>query len=234
MMFPLPWHHVHLTHPNREEVAIWYTRYLGARRGEATKRSENLWYGKNLVQIQSDTVVKPPKTGEFDHIGLSTQDIKHSINTAIDASARQIGEDLITDPWGTRIQFVQSSVFGFHHVLINCTDPSESVRWYAVNLGGEVITCPWNKSYLAVQYDTMWMVFGRGEKGANNPLASRPVCHTGWYTDDIDKVVERMISNGCQFPIPVRPFGTVRLAFAEDPSGLWVELVELPGGKIPK
>ena len=103
-----------------------------------------------------------------------------------------------------------------------------------MNLGGEVITCPWNKNYLAVHYDTMWMAFGKSEKTIARTPALRPICHIGWYTNDMDNTVKRMIAAGGKFPIPVRQFGMVRLAFAEDPSGLWVELVEPPGGRIPK
>lgn len=184
--------------------------------------------------MQSDTAIKPPKTGEFGHIGLYTLDIQKSIEVTAEGGDRTICKNLIDDPWGTRIQFIQSNTQGFHHVLINCTDPSASARWYALNLGGEVVTCPWDRGYLAVQYDTMWMTFGQNEKVTASHPDNRPICHIGWYTDDIESTAKRMISTGCHFPVPVRPFGTVQLAFAEDPSGLWVELVEPPGGKLPK
>lgn len=234
MTVSLPWHHVHLTHENRTEVALWYSRYLGAHRGKGTRRSENLWYDTNLVQVQSDTAIQPPRTGEFGHIGLASPDISKVMQTAVDAGAKHIGDNLIEDPWGTRIQLVESESIGFHHLLINCDDPAESSGWYAANLGGEVVTCPWDNDYPSIRYDTMWLVFGQGEKGETGHQAARPIDHIGWYTSDIDKTVEGMLSSGCTFPVPTRIFGSARLAFAEDPSGLWIELVEPPGGILPK
>ena len=231
---PLPCHHVHLTHEDRAEVALWYARNLGAHRGEGTRRSENLWFDSNLVQVQSDTGIEPPKTGEFDHIGLATPDVAGVIQTAVDAGANRVSGNLIADPWGTRIQLVESERAGFHHVLIICTDPAESSGWYSAHLGGEVVTCPWKRDYLAIRYDTMWLVFRQAEPAEVELPATRPICHIGWYTSDMDETVEEMLSSGCTFPVPVRPFGPVRLAFAEDPSGLWVELIEPDGGIIPK
>lgn len=234
MTKPLPWHHIHLTHKNRAEVALWYERNLGAHRGQGTPRSENLWFENNLVQVQSDTGIKPPRTGEFDHIGLATPDVSSAIQTAMDAGADRVSDNLIADPWGTRIQLVESERTGFHHVLIICSDPTESSAWYAAHLGGEVVTCPWNKDYQAIGYDTMWLAFRQAESVQMDRPATRPICHIGWYTSDMDKTVEGMLSSGCTFPVPPRPFGSVRLAFAEDPSGLWVELIEPDGGIISK
>jgi catechol 2,3-dioxygenase-like lactoylglutathione lyase family enzyme len=231
---PLPWHHIHLTHKNREEVADWYIRYLGARRGPGTKRSENLWYDDNLIQVQSDTGIKPPKTGEFGHLGLAFPDVSQVIQTSVDGGASLVEDNQILDPWGTPIQLVESESLGFHHLLILCHGPVESADWYALHLGGEVVACPWHKDYPAIRYDTMWLVFGKAFSAEINPLTPRPICHAGWFTPDIDRTVGEMLASGCSFPVPIRPFGPVRLAFTRDPSGLWIELVEPPGGKIPK
>jgi len=90
------------------------------------------------------------------------------------------------------------------------------------------------EDYLAIRYDTMWLAFGQSASTASDPSSIRTIYHASWYTPDIDKTVEGMLASGCTFPVSVRPFGPVRLAFAEDPSVLWVELVEPPDGKIPK
>ena len=230
----LPWHHIHLTHQDREEVALWYASHLGARRGKGTPRSENLWYGNNLVQVQSDTSIKPPTSGEFGHIGLGAPNPTETLKTAVDAGATQVDENLITDPWGTPIQLVESEVTEFHHLLVLCTDPDESSAWYATHIGGEIVTCPWNDNYQAIRYDTMWLLFGQAESAEAVLKPTRSVCHGGWYTPNIDETVSRMEAAGCKFPVPIMPFGAVRLAFAEDPSGLWIELLEMPGGEITK
>jgi catechol 2,3-dioxygenase-like lactoylglutathione lyase family enzyme len=230
----LPWHHVHLTHKNRESVARWYARHLGARRGKGTERSENLWYGNNLVQVQSDTAIKPSQKGALGHIGLGTPRISETISTAVQAGATRMGKKLIADPWGTLIQFVRSEKAEFHHLRILCMDPAASGQWYATHMGGAVVVCPWETEDLAIRYDTMWLVLGRAASIRTVSSDSRPICHAGWYTSNIDKTVDSMLAAGCKFPVPIMPFGPVRLAFAEDPSGLWVELLEPPGGKIPK
>jgi predicted enzyme related to lactoylglutathione lyase len=221
----LPWHHVHITHEDRSAVAAWYVDNLGAFQGEPTKRSENLWYGANLIQVQSDTGLHP--AGEVDHIGLGVTDIDSTIAHVLDAGGRNPGGNTITDPFGTRIQLVETDHGCFHHVEIVAPDPLQLANWYALNFGGDVVTCPWQTDKLAIAYDSMWLVIRGGEPGNEPP--GRAICHCGWYTPDIHESAARMEANGCRFPVPPREFGTVELAFVEDPSGLWIELVQPPG-----
>ena len=233
MTSPLPWHHIHITHENRAEAADWYAAHLGARIGKGTKRSENLWFESNLIQVQSDTGIAPPRSGEIDHIGIGFPNLPEILRDTVGGGATLVQENMIEDPWGTRIELMVSDETEFHHVHVICADSIVSSNWYAANLGGKVLPCPWDTKCLAIRYDTMWMVFEQG-KPARGESAARPLDHTGWYTSDIDQTVEAMLASGSRFPVPVRDFGPVRLAFAEDPSGLWVELVEPVGGKIPK
>lgn len=234
MTTPLPWHHIHLTHKNRAAVAKWYATVLGAHVGEGTRRSENLWFENNLVQVQSDTGIAPPRTGEIDHIGIALPDLSRTVQAAVDGGAKLIRDSLIEDPWGTRIELVASDRTAFHHVHVVCTDATVSGHWYATNIGGDVVTCPWDSNCVAIRYDTMWLVFEQREPAGNDHGTARPIDHLGWYTADIDETAGQMLGAGCKFPVPVRAFGPVRLAFAEDPSGLWVEFVEPVGGRIPK
>jgi catechol 2,3-dioxygenase-like lactoylglutathione lyase family enzyme len=82
-------------------------------------------------------------------------------------------------------------------------------------------------------YDTIQIVFAKIEPDVAATVG-RPIDHLGWYTDDLDATFERLSANSVSFPIPPREFGQVRLAFAEDPCGIWVELVEPPDGIIAK
>ena len=97
--------------------------------------------------------------------------------------------------------------------------------------GGVAGTCPWDPSRLGVGYDTMWISFTSEPVEAEE---TRPIDHIGFFTSELDATSARLEEIGAPFPIPPRPFNTVRLAFFEDPGGIWVELVELPGGRIPK
>jgi hypothetical protein len=65
-------------------------------------------------------------------------------------------------------------------------------------------------------------------------LRERPIHHLGWYTNNLDDLFQKMSSKGINFPIKPREFGPVRLAFAEDPCGIWIELLEPPNGIIRK
>ena len=97
-----------------------------------------------MIQVQSDTGIKPPKIGEFGPIGLATPNVSHLIQAAVDAGAKRVSGNLIVDPWGTPIHLVESERLSFHHLLIFCSHPAESGDWYTAHLGGEIVTCPWN------------------------------------------------------------------------------------------
>jgi catechol 2,3-dioxygenase-like lactoylglutathione lyase family enzyme len=210
-------------------VAAWYVDYLGAFRGTPTKRSENLWYGGNLVQVQSRYAVEP--SGEVDHLGLGTPDVQGAITRVIAAGGQRLDRDFITDPFGTRIQLVQAQEWCFHHAELVAREPQQLADWYALNFGGKVVVCPWDADKLAIAYDSMWLVLRSGEPRNDPP--GRPICHCGWYTENMQKTVGEMMANGCQFAIPPRQFGAVQIAFVEDPSGLLIELVE-PSGEHPR
>ena len=93
------------------------------------------------------------------------------------------------------------------------------------------MTCEWDKTRLALEYDTMLIVFNPVNSTVSSS-SKRTIDHLGWYTDDVDGVFHQLSVNGVNFPGKPRDYGTVRLAFAEDPCGIWIELHILPkGGK---
>jgi hypothetical protein len=70
-----------------------------------------------------------------------------------------------------------------------------------------------------------------------SPISStgeRIIDHLGWYTEDLDTTFHQLSTNSVHFPVLPREFGPVRLAFAEDPCGNWIELLEPPNGIIMK
>ena len=230
----LPWHHVHLTAEDRARSGRWYVDHLGAEDGGATKRSVNLRYASNVIQIQSRAVAKQG-AASLDRIGIGCPDIDVAVAGAIGDGAKLLSESdrcvLLEDPDGIRVELVEAEEPTFSHVQISTSDPQSMQRWYANNLGGVAGGCPWDRTRLGVGYDTMWMSF------TEEPVETketRPIDHIGFFTAELDATSARLERVGAPFPIPPRPFNTVRLAFFEDPGGIWVELVELPGGKIPK
>ena len=94
------------------------------------------------------------------------------------------------------------------------------------------MTCEWDSNRLALEYDTMLIVFNSVKSTAFS--SGKPINgHLGWYTDDVDGLFHELSKNGVKFPVKPRDYGTVRLAFAEDPCGLWIELHILPRGGKP-
>ncbi|MHA1988288.1 MAG: VOC family protein [Promethearchaeota archaeon] len=236
MMKSLPWHHVHITLPNREEAAKWHEEYTLAKRTQPTKRSENLYIGPNLLQIQGKSIASKAVKGYIDSIGLGVLKISdattnwQSAGGSIDKATHYSVK--VRDPWGVPFELIESPQEGYTHINIATNEPQELCDWYEKNLGGTRVPCEWDKTRVALKYDTMLIVF--------NPVNStvfstteRNIDHIGWYTDDVDAIFHQLSGNGVYFPGKPRDFGPVRLAFAEDPCGIWIELHILPkGGKL--
>ncbi len=69
MTTELPWHHIHITLDDRQAVAEWHDAHTLAVRREPTKRSENLMYGPNLLQVQGEDVARAPRGAWIDARG---------------------------------------------------------------------------------------------------------------------------------------------------------------------
>jgi len=218
-------------------AAKWHERYTPAKRIQPTKRSENLYYGPNLLQIQSKSVTPEHHDSYIESIGVSLSNIIEVIanwksaggfiGTCMQRTAQ------VQDPWGVTFEFVERSPFGYSHINIASVEPEKLRDWYESNLGGRRMACEWDSTRLIVEYDTMMVVF----IPMTSPVSStieRPIDHLGWYTDDLDASFNRLSANGVKFPVEPREFGQVRLAFAEDPGGNWIELLEPPKGIIKK
>ncbi|MBW1709041.1 MAG: hypothetical protein JRJ73_04050 [Deltaproteobacteria bacterium] len=175
----LPWHHVHITLPDREAAAIWYASHTPAERGQPTKRSENLFCGPNLLQIQINAVANEPRGARIDSIGIGVPDREAALADWQSGGGSVIVRTATTarlnDPWGTPFELVETAQAGFTHLL----------AWYEVNLGGERTVCEWDSSRLALAYDTIQIVFAKTKPEAA-ATAGRPIDHLGWYTKGLD------------------------------------------------
>lgn len=233
----LPWHHVHITLVDREKAARWHEEHTPAKRNQPTKRSENLFYGPNLLQIQSTAVAPEPKDGYIDSIGIGVSNLSELITDWQSAggsvSFRTQQTARVQDPWGVPFELVEMPRVGYTHINIVTIKPDQLRDWYESNLGGTRMTCEWDDDRLALAYDTILIVFN----SATSPVFStteRSIDHLGWYTNDLDAIFHQLSVNGVKFPVKPRAFGPVRLAFMEDPCGNWIELLEPPNGIITK
>ena len=228
------WHHAHITVPDRHEAAAWYNQHLSADLRAPTPRSENLYYGTNLVQFQSEAVAEPLQGCSLFALGLGLPDCKAALTRLTEAGARILSEnDSITtllDPWQLRLELYQSDFACQNYLHIHCDDPSALADWYCQHLAGTPAHCSWDSRRKVVEWDTYALHFSKG------PLEDqlRTIDHIGWYSRQLQVDYEALMQMGVQFPVPPRAFGQVQLAFLKDPTGIWIELVELPGGVIPK
>ncbi len=232
----LPWHHVHVTLDNREDVASWYAENGIADRREPTKRSENLVITPNLLQVQGSAVAPAPESAWIDSIGLGVTLLDQAVENWVNAGAELVSRSsavLLLDPFGLPFELVETEQVGFTHINIVSANPAELAGWYQTNLGGDQAICEWDTSRTAVGFDSMQLIFSSVDLIPRD-TRSRPIDHLGWFTSNLDETFVKMSSNDVKFPIPPREFGAVRLAFAEDPCGLWFELLEPVNGVITK
>ena len=239
----LPWHHAHITLPDRDAGAAWYAK-LGGRIGKPTPRSENIWFSANLLQIQTEAVAGTSE-GWMSHLGFSSPDPENllaGLDLTQPVSKTPAGTYQIQDPWGTPIEIIESDTDPFHHIQIVCSDPEGLADWYAGHLGGDVTACPWDNARLSIVYDSIFIAFANvgyfqndaGTSNAGQPGNPRNIDHIGWYTDDLQGTAARLEEARVDFSVKPRTFGSVQLAFIIDPTGMWIELVEPPGQVIPK
>jgi hypothetical protein len=236
-MKSLQWHHVHITISNREAAAKWHEKHSPAQRTPPTKRSENLYCGPNLLQIQSKAVAPEPSNGRIESIGIGVLNLNETVTDW--KSAGGFIDNLtsntakVRDPWGVPFELVESSKIGYTHLNIAVLEPKKLFSWYELNLGGSRKQCEWDDTRLVLEYDTMFIMF-ISLSSAIITTTKRFIDHLGWYTEDLDKTYQRLSGNGVHFPVFPRKYGPVRLAFAEDSIGNWIEILEPPNGSIRK
>jgi hypothetical protein len=236
-MNSLPWHHIHVTLADREAAAKWHDQHTPAKRTQPTIRSENLYCGPNLMQIQSIKVARESSDAIIDSIGIGVSNINKivaewkSAGGSVDILTQNTAR--VRDPWGVPFEFVESSNIGYTHINIAVVSPDQLSKWYESNLGGTRVTCDWDKARVVLAYDTMLIMFisVTSSISSNN---KRYIDHLGWFTKDLNSTYQWLSANNVHFPVLPRNYGPVRLAFAEDPCGNWIELLEPPNGKIWK
>ena len=228
-----PWHHIHATVDDREAAAIWHEKHTGARRNKPSPRSENLYYGPNLLQFQSEAVAKEPKSATIDSIGLSTPNLPEMLSswTAADGKilSQQKETSQVLDPWGVAFELVEANAAGQTHLNISTGDPDSLLSWYESNLGGERGDCAWDSNRSGLNFDTITLFF-QESKFQKHKHPWGPIDHIGWITHDLDDTFEKLTDNNVKFTAKPREFGIVRLAFFIDPCGILIELVEPPEG----
>jgi catechol 2,3-dioxygenase-like lactoylglutathione lyase family enzyme len=97
------------------------------------------------------------------------------------------------------------------------------MKWIAENFGGERVKLKGRID--ALKYGSVWVLAQKSneETAASN---GRAIHHLSWRAANLDKTATDLKAKGVKFTMEPRPYGALRIAFVEGPSGLRVELVQ--------
>ena len=207
---------------------------MGATRPEAPNQ---ILFGKALIAVVKTTDPRPSTGSVIDHIGLSYADLDAKMKDFEAGGAKIVSPPrempgvfklgFIEDPWGVKIEVVQDpELLGFHHVHLRVPDPEATLRWFQDMFGGE-------RSKLkgridGLRYGNIWLLAASSGKDTPAPSGERAVMSVGLQVAKIDESTAALKSKGVKFPTEPRQLGSLWYAFAEDPNGVRVELLQRP------
>ena len=229
--------HVHLAAPDPVAAVAWYQKHFG---GETmTEGTDRLMYGATRVAFSKRDGAKPSQGSSVDHIGFSVADIDALMKTFESAGVKilQPVRDapglfklaFIEDPWGTRIEVVQDPATpGLHHIHLRGPDPAATLAWYSTHFGGRVGKL--KDRIDGIDLGGVWILVQRGD---SVPSQGHSIDHIGFRPVDVDASVAELKKQNVKITTEPRPITfangvTARLAFAEGPDGVRIELVQRP------
>ena len=229
--------HVHLAAPDPAAAVAWYQKHFGG--DTMAEGAERLKYGDARVIFQKRENAQPSQGSAVDHIGFSVRDLD-SVMKSFEAEGVKVTQPVrdvaglfklafIEDPWGTRIEVVQDPVqLGLHHLHLLAPDPAAMLAWYSKEFGGKVGKL--KDRIEGIDMSGVWILVARGDAV---PSQGHSIDHIGFRPIDVDAAVAAMKSDNVKITTEPRPLKlangvNVRLAFAEDPFGVRIEMVQRP------
>ena len=229
--------HIHLSAPDPVVAVAWYRRYFG---GETmAEGTDRLRLGDVRVIFSRREKTLPSQGSAVDHIGFSVTNLDETMKAlladgvTITMPARDVPGlfplAFVEDPWGTRIEVVQdAATVGVHHVHLRGADPSAMLAWYSAQFGGKAGKL--KDRIDGIDMSGVWILAQRGDAV---PTAGHSIDHIGFRPVDLDAAVAELKKQNVKITTEPRslsfPNGvTVRLAFAEAPDGVRIELVQRP------
>jgi catechol 2,3-dioxygenase-like lactoylglutathione lyase family enzyme len=229
--------HVHLAAPDPGAALAWYRKHFG---GEPmAEAADRLMYGDTRVIFQKRDNAQPSQGSAIDHIGFSVADID-GVMQALQAEGITITQPVrdfpgvfklafLEDPWGTRIEVVQDPAkLGLHHIHLRAPDPAARLAWYSTQFGGR--TGRLKDRFDGIDMGGVWILVQSGDAV---PSQGHSIDHIGFRPLDVDASVATLKTRNVKITTEPRPLAlangvTIRLAFAEDPGGVRLELVQRP------
>jgi catechol 2,3-dioxygenase-like lactoylglutathione lyase family enzyme len=112
----------------------------------------------------------------------------------------------------------------FHHVHLNSTDPIAAAKWYADNWGGEA-----KKSGLfqTTDFGDVVFIYFKAKPGFEGSQGS-VVDHIGFSVKDLEGKLKQLKEAGVEVLSGIETEGSTRYAYAKDPWGTLIEVLEDP------
>lgn len=242
------WHHVHVINPEWHDAAPWYAEHSPLdcpsweHPAHKVYKSEVLRSGPNLVLMMKAQHADAPETAAIESLGIAVPDLGQALELFTAGGGNVESQDdrsaQVTDPWGMRLEFLQSGErdSALSHVNIVSEDPQMLSDWYQQHLGGESGPCEFDESRLALVYDTCQLLFRQVDGITLEDSAGyRHYDHLGWFVEDLYGTCNELMAGGVDFPAhasrgaanPPKPGDGRDIAFARDPGGIWIELVNI-------
>lgn len=227
--------HIHLAAPDPEKALAWYRQQFGG--DPMAEGKDRLMYGETRIIFQKRDNAQPSQGSAVDHIGFSVTDID-GVMKALEAGGAKISQPVrdveglfklafVEDPWGTRIEVVQDpQKLGLHHIHLRAPDPATTLQWYSTYVGGRKGKL--KERIDGLEFGGVWLLVARGDAV---PSQGHSIDHIGFRPVDVDAVVSALKAANVKITTEPRPLTlangvTIRLAFAEDPGGVRLELVQ--------
>ncbi len=229
--------HVHLAAPDPAAAVAWYQRYFGGQ--TMAEAADRLLIGDVRIIFSKRDKALPSQGSAVDHIGFSVADLDGTVK-ALQSDGVKIATPprdvpglfplaFIEDPWGTRIEVVQDSGrLGVHHIHLRGADPVAMLAWYATQFGGRVGKL--KDRIDGIEMSGVWILAQRGDAV---PSQGHSIDHIGFRPIDVDASVTELRARNVKITTEPRLLtfangSTARIAFAEAPDGVRIELVQRP------
>ena len=174
--------HVHLRTPNPAATAEWYHTLLGGtlRPSSAGMGSVGQIHG-SIAMMLDEEGAEPSAGGVIDHFGFAVADVQAMVEKAGFMGALVVSDPqpgvtasmvaMIEDPWGTRIELLESADFrGIQHVHM-VTEGADVLRdWFLQVFGGEYDPDSGGESLHAIRYDGIWIYVSEAPEPLDPPV----------------------------------------------------------------
>ena len=229
--------HVHLAAPDPGAAVAWYQKYFGGQ--TMAEAADRLLLGDVRIIFSKRENALPSQGSAVDHIGFSVANLDaamkafESDGVKIVTPARDVPGlfplAFIEDPWGTRIEVVQDSArLGVHHLHLRGPIRQRCSRGIRRSSAGV-----WDKlkdRIDGIDMSGVWILVQRGEAV---PSQGHSIDHIGFRPINVDAAVAELKTRNVKITTEPRPLTfangvTARIAFAEAPDGVRIELVQRP------